>query len=84
MSMLLYANPYDESEALGTDLYDGKLNRVKTMPYRHNFGYMFSPGDDTWHGLEKKEIQKERRSVLVNYVTFKTDWKLPGRLRAAA
>jgi hypothetical protein len=86
MSMLLYINPFGESEELGTDLYDRKLNVVKTVPYRNNLGYMFAPGDNTWHGLEKKEIQKERRSMLINYVTFETDWKLPDtkRQRAAA
>ena len=30
--------------------------------------------DDTWHGLELKEIQKERRCIQINYVTFNTDW----------
>lgn len=86
MSMLLYVNPYNESENLGTDLYDQDFNFVKTVPYRHNYGYMFAPAHDTWHGLEKKPIRKERRSMLINYVTFETCWKLPERprLRAAA
>ena len=26
--------------------------------------------------IEKKEIVKERRCLQVNYVTFKTDWKV--------
>jgi len=26
--------------------------------------------------MEKKEIVKERRCLQVNYVTFKTDWKV--------
>jgi hypothetical protein len=79
MSMLLYVNPFNESENLGTDFYDADLKLIKTMPYRDNFGYMFAPAHDTWHGLEKKEIQRERRSMLINYVTFATDWKLPAR-----
>lgn len=79
MSMLLYVNPYNESEKLGTDFYDADMKLVKTMPYRDNFGYMFAPAHDTWHGLEKKDIRRERRSLLVNYVTFETDWKLPGK-----
>lgn len=77
MSMLVYVNVVGESEELGTDIYDDDLNLVKTIPYRNNIGYLFAPGDDTWHGLEKKKITKERRSVLINYVTFETDWKLP-------
>lgn len=82
MSMLVYVNPYGENENLGTDLYNEDLQRVKTVPYRHNYGYLFAPGDDTWHGFEKKPIVRERRSILINYVTFQTDWKLPMR-RAA-
>ena len=85
MSMLLYANPHGEGEHLGTDLYDADLQLVKTMPYRHNVGYMFGPAHDTWHGLEKKEIVRERRSLLINYVTFDTCWNLPPRrIKAAA
>lgn len=86
MSMLAYANPYGESENIGTDIYDSNLNIVKTVPYRHNIAYLFAPGDDTWHGLEKKEIKRERRSMLINYVTFPTDWRLPDlqRQRRAA
>ena len=38
--------------------------------------YFFSSGPNTWHGMEKKEIIKERRCLQVNYVTFKTDWKV--------
>mgnify|MGYP007059397261 CR=1 FL=1 len=82
MSMLVYVNAVGESEDLGTDIFDAELNKVKTIPYRNNLGYMFAPGENTWHGFEKKQIQKERRSVLINYVTFETDWRLPVR-RAA-
>ncbi len=84
MSMLVYVNKCGESAELGTDIYDGDLQRVKSIPYLDNLGYMFAPGDNTWHGFEKKEIKQERRSILINYVTFKTDWKLPGRRTAAA
>jgi hypothetical protein len=85
LSMLLYANPCQEGEHLGTDLYDADLKRVKTIPCRHNVGYMFGPANNTWHGLEKKEIQQERRSLLINYVTFDTCWRLPRRrVRSAA
>ena len=76
MSMQLYVNFSGESENLGTDLYTDALERVKTIPYRHNGGYMFAAAEDTWHGLEKKPVVAERRSVLINYVTFETGWKL--------
>ncbi len=76
MSCLLFVNKYNESEDLGTDFYDNNLNRVKTLPYKDNYGYFFTSGPNTWHGMEKKEIKKERRCLQVNYVTFKTDWKV--------
>ena len=74
ISCLLFANPFNESEDLGTDFYDEKMNKVKTVPYKDNYGYFFSSGLNTWHGMEKKEIKKERRCLQANYVTFKTDW----------
>ena len=76
MSCLLFVNKHNESEDLGTDFYDSNLNLVKTLPYRDNYGYFFSSGPNTWHGMEKKEILKERRCLQVNYVDFKTDWKV--------
>ena len=76
MSCLLFVNKYNESEDLGTDFYDSDLKLIKTLPYKDNYGYFFSSGPDTWHGMEKKEIIKERRCLQVNYVTFETDWKV--------
>jgi len=76
ISCLLFVNKFEESEDLGTDFYDNELKKVKTLPYRDNYGYFFSSGPNTWHGMEKKEIVKERRCLQVNYVTFKTDWKV--------
>ncbi len=76
LSCLLFVNNEDESETLGTDFYDDELNKVKTVPFKHNYGYFFSSGPNTWHGMEKKEIIKERRCLQVNYVTFETDWKV--------
>jgi len=76
LSCLLFVNNENENENLGTDLYDNNLKMVKTLPYKHNYGYFFSSGPNTWHGMEKKEIIKERRCLQVNYVTFNTDWKV--------
>ena len=41
MSCLLFVNKHNESEDLGTDFYDSKLNLVKTLPYKDNYGYFF-------------------------------------------
>ena len=76
VSCLLFVNEFNESEFLGTDFYNEKLEKVKTVPYKNNYGYFFTSGPNTWHGMEKKEIVKERRCLQVNYVTFPTDWKV--------
>ena len=76
LSGLIFVNKLNESEDLGTDLYNEKLEKIKTVPYKNNYGYFFTSGPNTWHGMEKKEIIKERRCLLVNYVTFPTDWKV--------
>ena len=76
VSCLLFVNEVNESENLGTDFYDDKLSKVKTVPYKNNYGYFFTSGPNTWHGMEKKEIEKERRCIQINYVTFPTDWKV--------
>ena len=76
MSGLIFVNNENESENLGTDFYNEKLEKVKTIPYKHNYGYLFTSGPNTWHGMEKKKIIKERRCIQVNYVTFETDWKV--------
>ena len=76
MSGLIFINNENESEDLGTDFYNEKMEKVKTVPYRHNYGYLFTSGPNTWHGMEKKKIVKEKRCVQVNYVTFNTDWKV--------
>ena len=76
MSGLIFFNNTNESEELGTDFYNEKLEKVKTVPYKNNYGYMFTSGPNTWHGMEKKKIVKERRCLQVNYVSFPTDWKV--------
>ena len=76
VSCLLFVNKFNESETLGTDFYNEKLEKVKTVPYKNNYGYFFTSGPNTWHGMEKKEIVNERRCLQVNYVSFPTDWEV--------
>ena len=59
MSGLIFVNKTNESEDLGTDFYNNNLEKVKTVPYKHNYGYLFTS-----------------RCIQVNYVTFRTDWKV--------
>ena len=74
MSSILFVNRFGENENLGTDFYTPDLKVAKTLPYRNNFGDIFTSEKDSWHGLEKKYIKNERRCLQLNYVTFETDW----------
>ena len=74
MSSILFVNRYGENENLGTDFYTPDLKVAKTLPYRNNFGYIFTSEKASWHGLEKKYIKNERRCLQLNYVTFETEW----------
>ena len=38
MSGLIFVNNENESEELGTDFYNEKLEKVKTVPFKHNYG----------------------------------------------
>ena len=76
VSMLIYINDNDEDLSNGTDLYNKNLELVHTIPFKHNLGYIFFPNEFTWHGLEKGKNIKNRKCLLINYVTFKTDFKL--------
>jgi hypothetical protein len=74
ISSLIYVNKTGESINLGTDLYNEDLEFVKTVPFWHNYGYIFH-GPNKWHGMNKgKNIKVERRGIQLNYVTFQTDW----------
>ena len=74
MSSMLFVNRNNESEELGTDFYNKKLEKVYTVPYKDNYGYIFTTDENSWHGLDKKVIKDERRCLQVNYVTFETDY----------
>ena len=76
MSFLLFINDNGEDINNGTDIYNQDLRLVNTIPFIHNSGYMFFPSKISWHGLEKGKNIRYRKVVLINYVTFETDWKL--------
>ena len=76
LTMMIWVNFHNESENLGTDLYNDEFKIIKTVKYKHNNGYFFSSDNDTWHGLELKKIKKERRCIQINYVSFETDWPI--------
>ena len=74
MSCLLFVNKFNESEDLGTDFYDKNLNKIKTLPYKDNYGYFFSSGPNTWHGMEKRNHKREKM-FYVNYVPLRLTGK---------
>ena len=61
MSGLIFINKENESESVGTDFYNEKLEKVKTVPYKNNYGYLFTSGPNTWHGMEKKKNPKREK-----------------------
>ena len=58
----------------GTDLYaDPKDPPVTRVPFDRNCAWLVVDQDNTWHGLESREVRTPRESLIVNYVIG--DWK---------
>ena len=72
-TMLIYLSASPEAENWGTDIYDVQLNHVGRAPGGYNKGLIFIPGEDTWHGVEKRAFSDVRKSLIVNYVV--PDWR---------
>jgi hypothetical protein len=70
---LIYLSQGPGHEKLGTDIYASKEQHFGTSPFTRGGAMIFVPGDNTWHGFEKRPIEGVRRSVILNYVTH--DWK---------
>ncbi|HEV7157623.1 MAG TPA: hypothetical protein VGN38_04620 [Caulobacteraceae bacterium] len=77
-TMLIYLAEGDDQSDLGTDLYADPGAWAKRSPFVDNTALVFVPGDDTWHGLERRPIAGLRRSVIMNYVTdaWRERWQL--------
>ena len=72
-TMLVYLSTDPGSEEWGTDIFDENMNLVATASYHYNWGLIFIPGADTWHGFRKRPIDGVRKSIIVNYV--KDEWR---------
>jgi hypothetical protein len=72
-TMLIYLSDDPGAHAWGTDILDGPDRLVLTTPYQRNFGLIFIPAPDTWHGFHRRKINGVRRSLIVNYV--KPEWR---------
>ena len=62
----------------GTTIYNKDLTFNSKVPYKQNTGFMFVPGEDTWHGVPKQYIFGVRRNLIINYVS--SDWKSASEL----
>jgi hypothetical protein len=67
-TMLIYLNREPEARDWGTDLYTGPDTHMGRAPAKFNSGLIFVPGDNTWHGFEKRPIKGVRKCLIVNYV----------------
>jgi hypothetical protein len=62
-----------DQEDLGTDIYADEHTWAARAPFKWNTALVFVPGDNTFHGFERRDIPRVRRSVIINYVT--QDWR---------
>jgi hypothetical protein len=72
-TMLYYLSSDTGHDQLGTDIYWSRERHFGRSPFARNAAMIFIPGDNTWHGFEKRTIPGVRKSVIINYVT--TDWR---------
>ena len=70
---LIYLSDGPGHERLGTDIYVAPGQPFGATPFRRGTALIFVPGDNTWHGFEKRPIEGVRRSVILNYVTH--EWR---------
>ena len=72
-TFLVYLSDGPGHEKLGTDIYETPDKHFGVSPFKRGGAMVFVPGDNTWHGFEKRPIEGVRRSVILNYVTH--DWR---------
>jgi hypothetical protein len=72
-TMLIYLGDGPDQDDLGTDIYADHETWAKRPPFTPNTALIFVPGDNTWHGFERRQIKGVRKSVIMNYVT--DEWR---------
>jgi hypothetical protein len=77
-SMVIYLFTGPDTQEWGTDIYDDQLRLVGKSSSEFNSGTIFIPGENTWHGYEKRKIVGIRRLMEINYVheSFRDRWQL--------
>jgi hypothetical protein len=69
ITILYYLPDGPDQESLGTDLYLDADTWAARMPFAWNSALVFVPNGHTFHGFERRDIPRIRRSVIINYVT---------------
>ncbi len=67
-SMVVYLCTGPHAGDWGTDIYDAKQKWVGRASAEFNSAVIFVPGDNTWHGFDKRPIIGVRRLLEINYV----------------
>jgi hypothetical protein len=72
-TLLLYLSKDPSHKDLGTDIYDGDKKHLCRSAFAPNAAFVFVPGNNTYHGFEKRPIKGVRTSLIINYVT--NEWR---------
>ena len=73
ITILYYLPDGPDQEDLGTDIYLDEHTWAARAPFKWNTALVFVPSNNTFHGFERRDIPRVRRSVIINYVT--QDWR---------
>lgn len=73
ITILFYMPDGPDQADLGTDIYAGPDAWFSRPAFEWNSAVVFVPSDNTYHGFEKRDIPRVRRTMIVNYVT--QDWR---------
>jgi hypothetical protein len=73
ITILYYLPDGPDQEDLGTDIYADERTWAARAPFKWNTALVFVPSNNTFHGFERRDIPRVRRSVIINYVT--QDWR---------
>lgn len=67
-SMVIYLCTGPHAKDWGTDIYDNNVKWFAKTSAQFNRAAIFIPGENTWHGFEKRKIIGIRRLFEINYV----------------
>ncbi len=73
ITILIYLSTGPGAGTWGTDVYDADKKFFGTAPGDFNCGMVFVPGENTFHGFEKRPIPGLRRTLMLNYVS--PEWR---------